>query len=83
MEAGILRGAMVALEQAGSGMVPAIMAFYVEAGILCGAMVALEQAGFGRTPSVIRCADATSLGEGGLVTGPVRMAWTGKHGWAG
>ena len=35
-----------------------------------GAMVALVPDGLGEAPSVIRCADATSLGEGGLVTGP-------------
>ena len=46
-----------------------------------GAMVALVPDGLGEAPSVIRCAEATCLEEGSLVTGPVHMTWTNTHGW--
>ena len=46
-----------------------------------GAMVALGPDGLGGASSVIRCAEATCLEEGGLVTGPAHMPWTGTHGW--
>ena len=35
-----------------------------------GALVALGPNGLGKAPSIIRCSDATSLKEGGLVTEP-------------
>ena len=46
-----------------------------------GAMVALGPDGLGGASSVIRCAEATCLEEGSLVTGPVHMTWTNTHGW--